>query len=359
MKRLSGFVVVMVGSCSSAALPPPEDPMRAPAEDREILSTTPRTDRPAEPDPQPVVERLPAERPTMPPPPLEACLPAGAGASLALDQGRLRACWNRSGNFAASDDACLWLAADGTAIAGDPPPATAAVAGPAFPQVAVSEDHKIAQVCVAAGSCQTLVPTLVAGRTIHAAVIDPAGQHVALLLHDGGLADGLVEVYAVRDGKKIATGKRRAPRRTEISYAIAWLGASLVWVEYSEGGDIAKPEVWKLSRNKLKKGKAIGVRGSDWGAVGKDRYVFVGDGDRAEVWDVAKMKRTAKIDLSGLIVGRAEKTAWAEAGQESMLQTADGMFSVLVMTRLAARVAFVDLAANKPRPKIVEVPICS
>lgn len=338
----------MVGfaGCSSSSAPVRVSETRPlPSEDYELMTTKPRVVAAIESEPEVEVEMVDEwpEPPELPPVP--TCLPPDAGAQLSLDGTALRACWNRGGDFSEPDDVCLWVAADGDAWTGAVPAATAVETA----LLTVALDRRSVQLCRPGAACKTLAPVLTGGRVIQQAVIDEEGARVALLLHDGGAGAATVEIYDAMTGELAASGTRSHRHPVAASHEIAFVGPALLWVEEPDEGAIARAELWKTKRSKLKRRKAIRGDAREWASLGQGRFVITDEGTRAQLWDARKARRIASLDTRALGGGR----------RESMLITGTrGGFAMLALTRTAGKVAFIDGWTRRPTPTVVDVPVC-
>jgi hypothetical protein len=347
---MRGTVVmaILVTACTSTTAPVEEPQRFVPNEEIEELTTRPKR----EPEPEPIeIELDPEDLPPEPEPepepePIAACLPPEVEARMTLDPGVLRICFNRRGNTSAPDDACLWVGADRT-VRADAPPMT----DPPRPVgVTIGADGASAKLCVADG-CPTVNP----GRTIQQAILDETGARAALLLQDSDESPSTVELYDTRDGRRLASGTRPW-KGGRVAYEIAFVGSAVLWIEYPGAIDPGNPELWKTKGERLKKRTQL-KQARGWGAVGEQRYVFHRGGTLVEVWNIARAKRVAKMDLKKLVVG-AERESWRELGEDLQLVTRDGSFAALAQSATAARVAFVDLAKKRSKTTIVDVPMC-
>jgi hypothetical protein len=339
-------LVVGLAGCSSSSLP-----LRVsetlPSEDYELMTTKPRVAvAPIEAEPEvEMVDEWP-EPPELPPVP--TCLPPDAGAQLSLDGTALRACWNRGGDFSAPDDVCLWVASDGNAWTDEPPAAGAVEA----PVLSVAPDGKTALLCKPGADCRTLAPVLIGDNLVRQAVIDEEGARVALLLHDGDDGAATVEIYDAATGERAASGTRSHRRPVPATHEIAFVGPALLWVEEPDAdGSIAVAEMWKTKRTKLKRRKKVRGDAGEWATLGQGRFVITDERTKAQVWDAKKARKVASLDARELRGGRGEV--------ESMLITGTrGAFAMLVLTRTTGKVAFVDGWTRRPKPVVVDIPIC-
>jgi hypothetical protein len=341
-------LVVGLAGCSSSAAPLQGSetiPLRL-SEDYELMTTRPRVavaQIEAEPEVQvEMVDEWP-EPPELPPVP--TCLPPDAGAQITLDGTALRACWNRGGDFSRPDDVCLWVAADGNAWTDEPPLAPPDDA----PVLTVAPDSKSVLLCAPGAACRTLAPVLTGRSLVQQAVIDEEGARVALLLHDGDAGAATVEIYDVATGTLAASGTRSHRRPVAARHEIAFVGPAILWVEEpDEDGAAAQAELWKTKRTKLKPRKKVRGDAGEWATLGQGRFVITDERTRAQVWDAKKARKVASVDADGL-----------GADAESMLITGTrGAFAMLVLGRTAAKVAFVDGWTRRPKPVVVDVPVC-
>jgi hypothetical protein len=349
------LALISCGSAASSMDPMGPDDRMTPTE-TDVMTTRPKAPPPdpeleIEPDPEPE-----PDPPPPPPPPPAACLPANAGAELALESNELRVCFNRAGNLALPDDTCVWIGRNGGIRAADMP--AAAPIDASAPTVTVAADAMTADVCRAGAPCVTLKPALAAGQTIQQVALDDAADRAAVLLQAGDDGDGVVAIFDARTGAEEARGTRPWKGKGKVSYEIGYIDSAVMWIEYPGAEDPGNAQLWKTKKAQLKPRKSLKRLVSDWGKVGEHRYVFTGEDTRAEVWDIHKARRVAELDLKELVRGKDEHAAWKDGGDGSYLATGDGEFALMVVTPLRARVAFVDTTHHEPRSEIVDVPLC-
>jgi hypothetical protein len=324
------------------------EPRLVPSEDFELMTTKPHVAVAPIEEPDVEIEMVDEWPEVSELPPLPTCLPRDAGARFAVDGTALRACWNRGGDFTKEPDVCLWVAADGNAWTDAPPAAAPAEQ----PTVTVAADSMTARLCAPGVECRSLAPVLTEGRTIQQAVVDEEGTRVALLLHDDGAAPATVELYDAATGAWVAAGTRNRRRAAVAEHEIAFVGQAILWIEQADDDEHGQAELWKTKRDKLKLRKKVRGPAGEWANLGGGRFVVTDESTRAQVWDAKKARRVAKLDVKELAGGSTED-------RDSMLITGTrGAFSLVVLGRTAGRVAFVDGWTRRPRPTVVDIPVC-